>query len=65
MLVRPPVSKSYCRSGAFNQCVLTLYSGTGASKATATRLEAYGVSDAYDVWRDEARILTFLLTELA
>lgn len=53
VLVRPPVSKSYCRSGAFNQCVLTLYSGTGASKATATRLEAYGVSDAYDVWRDE------------
>jgi type IV pilus assembly protein PilY1 len=52
VLVRPPLAKSFCVTGAFNQCVMTLFSALGSDKSAVTPLEVSGTKDAYDLWRD-------------
>jgi type IV pilus assembly protein PilY1 len=55
VLVKPPVDKATCVFGRFeNQCVATLYGGSGFSAQSGScypPLEKYGAVDAYDKYR--------------
>ncbi len=53
VLVKAPADKFRCKIGIDNQCVLTLFSGLGASAQNTTPLATYGSFDAYDQNRYE------------